>query len=650
MMVSRRKTSSSAIMLAATICTVVSSSLDSASAFVQPVRRSHAIRSTANLNDSISPLDQYNYKRALPKTGIATPLYMSSTNGDDAKNGAVQANNGSNGSNSKYPMEPQVYPQRWTQLVYLSLLALLSDWICFSVAASPAGFENAYPGASAANLIDIFLFTNVASCFLVTDVVSKFGLEMAIKGAAGIMTLGCLLRSGIPDLTWLDKIGLTGLGTSIANAASDVISGGGGGGSSSDLVDMVPQEVIDVLPDGISDQMDPSTLTEAARMAGLEPYTFLVFGTILVGFAQPYFQCTPPMLSATWFGSNERATATATALNFNQIGIAVAFLVGGHMAKNEVGIHDYFGLITLLCAVVTLGTLVQFQNKPPTPPSYSEIEKLVRGEKELPFIESVKKLFATPGFSIPLAAFICSISITNVVGTFIDDVMEMGGVTDQLGIDLAGAGFELAILIGGIIIGGYVDKTKQYKPVTLACLFATMFFVIPLGFTDHAIGNQPLLLVGSLLGLGLSCGPIQPINAELAVDVTYPSDETAVESVQQVGGNLVSALMVPVAEWALNQDYEFLKSIKPLDFDVRGDVLLLFTVAAVTIVYFSTFDAPLRRSQADNDGCEGGAEECPIDLDEDIDASIDISSSGSSSSSVLLLEEEDIKSNVLVEQ
>ena len=335
------------------------------------------------------------------------------------------------------------------------------------------------------------------------------------------------------------------------------------------------------------------------------------------------------MLSATWFASNERATATATALNFNQIGIAVAFLVGRHMAKNEVGIHDYFGLITLLCAAVTVGTLLQFQNKPPTPPSYSEIEKLIRGEKEPPFIESVKKLFSTPGFSIPLAAFICSITITNVVGTFIDDVMKMGGITDQLGIDLAGAGFELAILLGGIIIGGYVDETKRYKPVTLACLLATMFFVIPLGLTDHMIGNQPVLLVGALLMLGLSCGPIQPINAELAVDVTYPSDETAVESVQQVGGNLVSALMVPVAEWALNQDYEFFRKIKPLDFDIRGDVVLLFTVAAVTIVYFNTFDAPLRRTMADGDECENGDEEgCLLEspLETEADA-IDIPSS-----------------------
>lgn len=494
--------------------------------------------------------------------------------------------------------QPQVYAQRWTQLLYLSLLALLSDWICFSVAASPDGFEHAYPGASAANLIDLFLFTNVASCFFVTDAVARFGLERSIKGAAGLMTLGCLLRSGVPDLTWLDKFGV---GPGVAHAADAVGDGAGA------LVHALSQEVNQVLPGAVTDLVDDSTLTEASRLAGLEPYSFLVLGTVLVGFAQPYFQCTPPLLSATWFAADERATATATALNFNQIGIAVAFLVGGHMAKNEVGIHDYFGLITLLCAGVTLGTLLQFENAPRTPPSYSEMEKLATGEKEPPFLESVQKLFATPGFKMPLAAFICSISITNVVGTFIDEVMERGGITDQLGIDLAGAGFELAILLGGIVIGGYVDKTKNYKPVTLGCLAATMFFVVPLGLTDHMLGNEPILLVSALLGLGLACGPIQPINAELAVDVTYPSDETAVESVQQVGGNLVSALMVPVAEWALNNlDWEFFKNIRPLDSDVRGDVLLLFTVALVTMAYFNTFDAPLRRTLADEAEEEGG--------------------------------------------
>merc|ERR1711957_128697 len=99
---------------------------------------------------------------------------------------------------------------------------------------------------------------------------------------------------------------------------------------------------------------------------------------------------------------------------------------------------------------------------------------------------------------------------------------------------------------------------------------------------------------------------------------TYPSDETAVESVQQVGGNLVSALMLPVAEWALNQDYEFFKKIRFLDSDIRGDVILLFTVAAVTLVYFSTFDAPLRRTMAEEEAvAEAATEIAAIDTDGD---------------------------------
>jgi MFS family permease len=457
-------------------------------------------------------------------------------------------------------VKPKLYSQRWIQLGYLSMLALLSDWICFSVAAAPSTYETAYAGHSAAQLIDIFLFTNVASCFLVTDTVGRFGLEKAIKGAAALMATGCLLRSGFGFLTPI----LTSLGITTGVAAA---SGG-----------------------------------DALAAAGLVPYWSLIAGTVMVGAAQPFFQCTPPMLSATWFGSNERATSTAIALNFNQIGIATAFLVGGGMATSDTGLASYFSLITLSCAVVTAGTFLQFQNEPAIPPSSSELEKRIKGEQEPPFIESVKKFFATPGFSRPLAAFIMSISITNIVGAFIDEVMERGGITSQLNIDLAGAGFEFGILFGGIIIGGYVDKTKKYKSVTMACIVASILLLIPLGLTEHAIGQEPVLLVLALLGLGMSAGPIQPINAELAVDVTYPSDETAVESVQQIGGNLMSALLVPLIEISARQDYQLLPNNPTLASDVRGDVVLLCAIAAITLAYFKDFDAPLLRTLADESG------------------------------------------------
>merc|ERR1712232_757301 len=75
-------------------------------------------------------------------------------------------------------------------------------------------------------------------------------------------------------------------------------------------------------------------------------------------------------------------------------------------------------------------------------------------------------------------------------------------------------------------------------------------------------------------------------------------DETAVESVQKIFGNLVSAVMVPVAEIALRQDVVFLPKT-PFEGDIRGDVVLLCGISVMTLLFFSGFDAPLKRTMAD---------------------------------------------------
>lgn len=140
--------------------------------------------------------------------------------------------------------------------------------------------------------------------------------------------------------------------------------------------------------------------------------------------------------------------------------------------------------------------------------------------------------------------------------------------------------------------------------------------------TDHALGQEPALMVLALLGLGLTAGPIQPINAELAVDVTYPSDETAVESVQQIGGNLVSALLVPLAEIGARQDYQLLPNSPNLASDIRGDVLLMASIAVITYIYFSSFDAPLRRTEADDGSVTSDDNDVTIDVSSSTDTPV----------------------------
>ena len=121
---------------------------------------------------------------------------------------------------------------------------------------------------------------------------------------------------------------------------------------------------------------------------------------------------------------------------------------------------------------------------------------------------------------MPLAAFVTSIGVTNVVSAFTEATLHRAGFFDQMGIDLTGAGFQLAIVCGGIVVGGFVDKTKKYKEVTLACLSATLGLLALLGLAFGFDLDMPhYVVIMGLLGLGATAGPVQPINAELAVEV-----------------------------------------------------------------------------------------------------------------------------------
>jgi MFS family permease len=224
----------------------------------------------------------------------------------------------------------------------------------------------------------------------------------------------------------------------------------------------------------------------------------------------------------------------------------------------------------------------------------------------------------------PLSAFVISIAVTNVVGAFMEQKLSRAGIEDQQVIDYAGAGFELAIVIGGIVLGGLVDKNKEYKAVTLACLIATLVATIVFGY-----GHAPVALcILALLAVGAFAGPVQPINAELAVEVTYPSDENAIEAIQQLCGNLFSALLLPICEFAAL--YEFpVPGVPGLQREhlpgekwesgadsIQGDTLVLFFLILSVTLYFSTFSGRLRRTEVDENKCiiEEGEEESPKPL------------------------------------
>ena len=63
--------------------------------------------------------------------------------------------------------------------------------------------------------------------------------------------------------------------------------------------------------------------------------------------------------------------------------------------------------------------------------------------------------------------------------------MDHGGVTGKQQVALAGAAFEIVIVAGGIMIGGYVDHTRRYKQVTQIWFAISIAVLVPLGLTEQ---------------------------------------------------------------------------------------------------------------------------------------------------------------------
>lgn len=107
----------------------------------------------------------------------------------------------------------------------------------------------------------------------------------------------------------------------------------------------------------------------------------MYLGFFLVGLSQPLYQCTPALLSASWFPENERTMATGVALNSNQLGIGCAFIFGTMLVTKEEDIVPYFKLLSLISTIAFVGVALQFDDAPPTPPSDSA--RVIRGDFEI---------------------------------------------------------------------------------------------------------------------------------------------------------------------------------------------------------------------------------------------------------------------------
>jgi Major Facilitator Superfamily len=216
----------------------------------------------------------------------------------------------------------KVYWQRWIMLMYMSILNLLSDWTCYSVAPISLLTEEAFGNIDPERLVVVFLGANAVATACEPIILARLGLRRTVLFGALLLMVGSIVKSG-----------------------------------------------------GLPPIIPPNLEKGHAEVS-------LYMGFFLVGLSQPLYQCTPALLSASWFPEKERTMATGVALNANQLGIGFAFIFGTLLVAEADDIPGYFGLLSQISTLVFLGTLIQFDDAPPTPPSSSA--RAMRGDLKMP--------------------------------------------------------------------------------------------------------------------------------------------------------------------------------------------------------------------------------------------------------------------------
>jgi MFS family permease len=298
-----------------------------------------------------NPLSQYEFDDGDDGNHnlINSPTYVVDINNNSSSNNILSP------PHAKSRCGYRIYRARWLMLFYLSLLNLLSDWAGLSVAPIATITSRAYNSEDGEGdsgyynnqqqyhkattyilpetLVTIFLVASCVGTALEPWILSRLGLRRTIVFGAFCNMVGSLVKSGgLPPIT---------------------------------------------------------ALTVPSFHHGMYGKFALYVGFFLVGFAQPLFQCTPALLSASWFPEEERTLATSIALNSNQIGVGCAFIVGALWVQSPSQIVNYFSLLSFFSILVFVGTALQLDDAPPTPPSGSS--RIMRGTLEVSIRDIIQR-------------------------------------------------------------------------------------------------------------------------------------------------------------------------------------------------------------------------------------------------------------------
>ena len=255
-------------------------------------------------------------------------------------------------------------------------------------------------------------------------------------------------------------------------------------------------------------------------------YVITLIGQIASSIATCFILPMPAELSARWFSSNERSTATSMSASGHFLGISLGCFLSTVLVGNTGPVSTSRGLqygqlcLGLISLVLTTAVFFLFQSEPSIPPSKSQAMSALYDLK-LTYRESLKALAHNVDYCVFLIGFGIIFGAMYAFWAITEETLTKHFLGPEYEIGFVGT---VSAIFGvpGMLIGGlWLDRRKTYKSssvlVSLLLVIISLAYTLLIKYTTSIAG---VYIVGGMYGFLISS--FISIGFVLADEITYP--------------------------------------------------------------------------------------------------------------------------------
>ncbi|XP_029350063.1 choline/ethanolamine transporter flvcr2a isoform X1 [Echeneis naucrates] len=261
-----------------------------------------------------------------------------------------------------------------------------------------------------------------------------------------------------------------------------------------------------------------------------EMFAMTFLGQFVCSVGTVFILGIPSRLASLWFGQQEVSTACSIGVLGNQMGIAIGFLVPPILVPNvddmnelahHIRIMFYIsaGVATLIFVLV----VIVFQEKPEIPPTQAQVQARSISPDEYSYMASILRLLRNKPFMLLVVSYGLNVGCFYAVSTLLNRMIIEHYPNEEVNAGRIGLTIVIAGMVGSLICGIWLDKTKTYKQTTLVVYLLSLTGMLVYAFTLNLGHLWVVFITAGVLGFFMT--GYLPLGFEFAVELTYPESE-----------------------------------------------------------------------------------------------------------------------------